>query len=500
MSQKVLTMTELAEVTAKLKSEGKKIVHCHGVFDLIHPGHIKHFEAAKRFGDVLVVTITEDKYVNKGPGRPIFTETLRAENLSALESINFVAINFHPLALPALESVKPHFYVKGQDYKNAADDITGGIVDEKNKVEEHGGKLVFTEEIQFSSSSLINRHIDQKPKETKHFIKQIKRSSSYDKLKAYFDKISNYKVLIIGDIILDEYQFVDPLGKSSKSATITAKRLNSELYAADFVKEVKLISTYGVNYGKNYLEFMKRKLNKNIDFNPVYTPDRPTTLKRRLLSKTFNQKFFEVIEIEDHPIGKTEKEELIKQLDQAASEKYDAILVADFGHGIIDKEIVNHLCKLDTFLAINVQTNSANKGYNLITKYPKCDYFTIDKEEARLAVHDKFCAVDEIHDQLLKINNAKIGSITLGTQGCSIKNQKSGDYIQAPVLNNEIVDTIGAGDAFFSITSLLAKDNVPVEEIAFVGNAIGAMAVKIMGNKSFIQKIPLLKYLKTLLT
>ena len=72
--------------------------------------------------------------------------------------------------------------------------------------------------------------------------------------------------------------------------------------------------------------------------------------------------------------------------------------------------------------------------------------------------------------------------------------------VTAPVLSNEIVDTIGAGDAYLAITSLLAKNGNPPDEIAFIGNAIGAMAVQILGNKSFIEKIPLLKYIRTLLT
>ncbi len=509
MKNKIVPLAQLGEISAKLKAEGKKIVHCHGVFDLLHPGHFKHFESAKKFGDILVVTITEDKFVNKGPGRPIFNELLRAETLAAIEVIDYVAINHHKLAIAALEVIKPDFYVKGQDYKNDKDDITGGIIDERNKVEQYGGKLVFTEEVQFSSTNLINRNFDFANDELKEYLKKIRNKTSFDKLKNDFEKIAEIKVLIIGDIILDEYTFVEPLGKSSKSATITAKKYQSEIYAggvlavanhiANFVKEVKLITTYGENFGTNYLEFIKSKLNSNIIFPEIYIKDRPTVLKRRYVDKTFKHKLFEIIEIEDSPLPDEVRVKIFQQLASNIN-NYDLVVVSDFGHGLIDKYIIEHITKTGIYTAVNAQTNSANTGFNLLTKYPACDYFSIDENESRLAMHDKYSDINDLISHLMKRMNAKLGAITLGTKG-SILSSANSEYIaKAPVLSGEIVDTIGAGDAYLSISSLLAKNGNTPDEIAFVGNAAGSMATRILGNKSYIEKVPLLKFLKTLLT
>jgi len=145
MNRKILNIEELSKVISSLKKEGKKIVQCHGCFDLLHPGHVMHFKAAKNFGDVLVVSITEDMYVNKGPDRPIFNEQIRVENLSAIEYIDYVTINKAPKATPAIEKIRPDYYVKGQDYKDPDEDFTGGILEEKEAVEKVGGELVFTE-------------------------------------------------------------------------------------------------------------------------------------------------------------------------------------------------------------------------------------------------------------------------------------------------------------------------------------------------------------------
>ncbi len=143
--QKVVSLDVLAKISGDLKSLGKKVVQCHGVFDLVHPGHIMHFRAARREGDALIVTVTPDRYVNKGPDRPVFHEVLRAEALAAIEAVDFVAINETPTSTEAIKKIRPDVYVKGQDYSDLDKDITGGIHEEIEAVESVGGRVHFTE-------------------------------------------------------------------------------------------------------------------------------------------------------------------------------------------------------------------------------------------------------------------------------------------------------------------------------------------------------------------
>ena len=157
MKGKIKNLEELTHIIANLKSTGKKIVHCHGVFDLLHIGHIKHFEEARTFGDVLIVSITPDEFVNKGPGRPAFTTSLRLESLASLESVDYVFANKWPTAEDTIKIIKPDIYCKGPDYKDHLDDITGKINDEAAAVNFVGGKIVYTDDITFSSSSLLNK-------------------------------------------------------------------------------------------------------------------------------------------------------------------------------------------------------------------------------------------------------------------------------------------------------------------------------------------------------
>ena len=154
---KILALAELSGRIAELKQQGKMIVHCHGCFDLMHPGHIRYLQAAKRMGDILVVTLSPDKYVDKGPGRPVFSEDLRAECLAALSCVDYVAINEWPTAEETLRLLRPHYYVKGQEFEKL-EDKTGKVQREFEVVREVGGQMRFTHEIVFSSTALLNKY------------------------------------------------------------------------------------------------------------------------------------------------------------------------------------------------------------------------------------------------------------------------------------------------------------------------------------------------------
>ena len=157
---KILKLEELAKTRHRLKPKGKKVVHCHGCFDLMHPGHIKHFQTAKNMGDILIVTVTPDIYVDKGPNRPVFNEKLRAESIAALECVDFVAINKWQTAEETLRFLRPDIYVKGQEFENM-EDKTGKLQKEKEILKEIGIQMCYTHEIVFSSTELIKKYFKE---------------------------------------------------------------------------------------------------------------------------------------------------------------------------------------------------------------------------------------------------------------------------------------------------------------------------------------------------
>lgn len=154
---KIVELEKLAKTVGDLKDKGKRIVLCHGCFDLMHPGHIKYFQSAKKMGDILIVTLTPDEYVDKGPGRPVFNQNLRADSIAALECVDYVAINLWPTAENTLRMLRPDIYVKGQEFEKL-EDKTGKIQREFEVLKEIGAEMRFTHEIVFSSTRLLNEH------------------------------------------------------------------------------------------------------------------------------------------------------------------------------------------------------------------------------------------------------------------------------------------------------------------------------------------------------
>jgi rfaE bifunctional protein nucleotidyltransferase chain/domain len=503
---KIKKLDELIKLTEDLRKKGKVIVHCQGVFDLLHPGHIRYFEAARKKGDILVVTLTKDEYVNKGPGRPIFNQDLRAESIAAIECVDFVTINEWPTAVEVIKKIKPHFYVKGNDYADKQNDITGKIFEEEKAVESVGGSLYFTDELTFSSSSIINAYLSPYSQETRSFLSKFKKRYDCDGIMNYLKQLSGMKVLVIGDIIIDEYHYCSGLGKCQKDNIIATKFLNEETFAggvlaaanhlAGFCRDITLVSTIGTR--NDYADFINSRLKPNI--KPVFfeCDDSITVVKRRFIDPSFMNKLFEICYLENTPQLPVSLENRIYSYLGANLKKFDMVLVADFGHGLITPRLVKILSQKAKFLAVNVQTNSANMGFNLITKFPRADYICIDEPELRLACHDRLSSLESLIKRISRQLKCDRIIITRGHRG-SLVYSKTDGCTAIPVFSTQIVDRIGAGDAYFSITSPCVFKNTPIEAVGFIGNAVGATKVLIVGNRSPVEPVPLFKYIITLL-
>ncbi len=175
MKKKIITNINASKIISGLKKRGKKISMCHGVFDLLHVGHIDHFVETKSFSDILIVSITKDQYVNKGPNRPVFNLENRIKFLINIDKVDYVFVSPGPSAIESIKILKPNFYVKGPDYKNFNDDITKKIQPEINEVKKYGGKVVFTTSATQSSSKLLNSNFEIYNEKQKKFISNLKK-------------------------------------------------------------------------------------------------------------------------------------------------------------------------------------------------------------------------------------------------------------------------------------------------------------------------------------
>jgi rfaE bifunctional protein kinase chain/domain/rfaE bifunctional protein nucleotidyltransferase chain/domain len=502
-SSKIRDLTELANLLATTR-DGKVVVQCHGVFDLVHVGHIRHFQEAKKAGDVLVVTLTPDRYVNKGPHRPVFTEALRAEAVAALDCVDYVAINQWPMAVEAIERLKPDVYAKGSDYRDAAEDHTGGIALERQAVESVGGRLHFTDEITFSSSALLNRNFSGFPDAVNAFLASFRERYPADQVTAYLKKAATLKALVIGEAIIDEYQYCDTLGKSGKEPILAAQFRRTEKFAggslaianhvASCCGAVRLVTMIGSE--ESHEQLIRDSLRPQVTPEFLVMPGAPTLIKRRFIERYPFQKLFEVY-VMDEEAAQRQSPALCSLLEKIVPD-FDLVVVADYGHGMIEPEAIEILCRKAKCLAVNAQMNAGNHGFNTVSKYRRADFISLSEKEIRLERRNPSGDLQKIVRQVSEDLQCPRILVTQGVQGCLCYSREEG-FFNVPTFALRTVDRVGAGDAVFSIASLCAALDAPIEVIGFVGNAAGTEAVGIVGNARFIERAPLLKHVEALL-
>lgn len=498
---KIIPLQDIGSVLDHDRNKGMKIVQCHGVFDLLHLGHIRHFHEAKSQGDKLVVTVTPDRFVNKGPDRPVFPEHLRLEALAALADIDYVVLNDRPDAILAILKIKPSLYVKGKEYADHAADITGKIAEEARTVESVGGRVYYTDDIVFSSSSLLNKYFDSMPKDVVEFLDELKKNYSSGQILEEIESLSNLKVLVIGDAIIDEYQYAEPMGQSGKGLHMVARCLDKDVFLggsliianhlAQFAKQVMLVTALGRNCP--YKSFILNQLNPKV--TPHFIWDNATLVKKRYVFKDGKTmtKLFETYSGPEEHLALNQTEEIVEFLNQHASH-YDMVLACDFGNGFTNQPIINAICDVPTFLALNAQTNSGNRGLHVATNYRRADYISLNENELRLSMHDKTSSLEGLAVDICLALNASHLSITRGVNGV-LCYSANGNFIRVPAFATNTIDRIGAGDSYLSLSSLcMAKGLSPVLS-GFLGSLAAAICVQMVGNEKPILKEKLYKLL-----
>ncbi len=500
---KIKSFQEIEALLESSRKNGLKIVQCHGVFDLLHPGHLRHFQQAKAQGDLLVVSVTPDRFVNKGPGRPAFSENLRLEALACLSDVDFVVLNDSSDAVSAIRRICPNFYVKGSEYEDHSADVTGKISEEADAVTSFGGKIFYTHDIVFSSSSLLNKYFDSIPKEVPEFLDNLKKQHSTDEILEQLDALADMKVLVIGDAIIDEYQFAEPMGQSGKGLHMVARCQDREIFlggsliianhVAQFAKEVTLVTAIGRECP--YSNFISNHLDPKVTPQYVFLEDSQTLVKKRYVTKDGKMitKLFETYSGQEKPLKQYQTSSIVEFLTQNAKD-FDLILVSDFGNGFTNPILIHEICDAPAFLALNAQTNSGNRGFNVVTNYRRADYISLNEPELRLSMHDKTSSLLGLSVDICQLLNASTVSVTRGVQGMFCY-QSSGSKIHIPAFSNSSVDRIGAGDAYLSLSSLCMAKKYPLIIGGFLGSIAAAMSVQMVGNQEAVKKTQFSKYL-----
>jgi rfaE bifunctional protein nucleotidyltransferase chain/domain len=500
----VYPLAELARITERLRGDNRRIVHCHGVFDLLHVGHVRHFKQARALGDVLIVTLTPDRYVNKGLNRPAFSEQLRAEFVAALDCVDYVAINLWPTAVETIQMLRPHTFAKGSEFRNLNDTI-GHVAKECEAVRAVGGEIAFTEDITFSSSALINQYMSQLPETVRAYLSDFARRYGPEEVLKYLQAADTKKVLVVGETIIDEYSYCEAIGKSGKEPVLATKHLSADRFGggvlacanhlAGFCESVDVMTFLGEGGAEE--EFVRQVLKSNVNPTFLYKKGSPTIVKKRYVEKYLLQKLFEVYHVNDEPLGEQENAEFRDLLEDVLP-RYDIVFVADYGHGMLGTNAIETLCRRSNFLVVNTQSNAGNHGFNMISKYRRADYVCLAQREFALETRNLRMSPEEMVQHVAHKLSCDRIMMTQGKLG-SLFYTAPNRYTRVPAFATSVVDRVGAGDAVLCVTGLCVALNAPDEVVGFLGNVTGAEAVTILGNQRSIERIPLYRHVECLL-
>lgn len=446
----------------------QRVVMCHGCFDGLHLGHIRHLQEARALGDRLVVSVTADHFINKGVGRPRFTAAERVEALKALECVDDAFVSHFPSAVESIRVMQPAFYVKGCDYEGGDQ---AGLSDEVAAVTSYGGRFHTTKTEKLSSSRLINGQRFE-PKVV-DYLESARKRGFLDRIKSAFDRADKLRIAFVGESIIDEYRYVVGLGRPSKELILATALTSTEAFRG------------GIHAASLHADW------SHVSICTVNQPIKKT----RFVDRDFKRKLFEVYSAAELNLADVQRTEFRKRMSAVVRES-DVVVVMDFGHGLmtpLDRAIVNEA----KFLAANAQTNAANIGFNKITNYPGAHLACIDEPEARLATGIRGGEARKLVTPLARYLTSKNIIVTLGKSGCLSWNRTWLSDI--PAFSFQTVDTIGAGDAFLATVAPLVAVGLELEAAAFAGNVAGAIKTTIVGHRSHVTRDQLMQNVEALL-
>ena len=502
--KKIFDINKLSKILKNKKT--KKVVLCHGVFDVLHLGHIEHFKSAKALGDVLVVTVTVDKYVKKGPKRPFFNINERVKTLEGIEYIDYISVSEYETAKEVLEKIKPNIYCKGKDYKNTKSDFTGEILNEIKVLKKFGGKIEYTNDKLFSSSKIINRSGSIFDEEQVSFLEKIKSNFYFEKVKKVIDSLKDLKILVIGEIIIDKYNFCKVIGKSGKEPVLTFQKLKSEKYLggagaianhlASFSDKVTIYSSIGDKLDE--LNFIKKKLKKNIKYNFVKKKNSPTIIKEKYVQKMDSRKVFSTYSFNDEPLIEIQNKKVLNFINKNVK-NFDLVIVSDYSHGFISEETAKNISKLSTFLSVNCQINSANINSHTLKKYKNYELLIINEGELRHELRNNSEDIKKLIKLISKELKIKNVMVTQGSAGATYFNKRNNKFYSSPAFASKVVDKVGAGDALLAISSLCLKKNIDKNLLLLIGSLAASQIVESIGNSKIVDKKEIIKSINYIL-
>lgn len=487
---KILTTKEILQKVGKFpRAEKLKVSMCHGVFDLVHPGHIRHLTYTKSKSNILIVSITSDIHVKKADLRPYVPQRLRAENLAALEFVDYVIIDKNETPIENIKKLKPDFFVKGYEYITSRKD-NPNTYEEKKVLESYGGEFLFTPgDYVLSSSNIIeNENPDLSLIKLKSLLEG--ENMSFKKIFGTLKKFKDVEVLVVGDTIIDTYVSTTLLGNNAKTPTFSTKYLGEKKFiggaaiVAQHLKsagaKVKFCSVLGKDSLSN---LVKKEIKKSgIKDLILIDPQRPTTEKKYFISD--GHRLLKVDTVENSPIR---SETLNKICNYIKNHKKGIIIFSDFRHGIFSKESIKKLKDSINKNVFKVGDSQVASRWGNILDFSNFDLITPNEREARFALADQDSSIRPLATKLYNKSNCKTLIFKLGSKGILTLRRKFSErdlrsFFVIDALEKNAVDPVGCGDALISYAALglFVSKNPLIASV--LGSVSASIQCKINGN------------------
>ena len=481
--KKILSIKEIKKKIISLKKNKKTIALCHGVFDVVHPGHIRHFVYTKNKADVLLVSVTSDRFIRKGHYKPTIPEKLRAINLAALEVIDFVVIDDHLTSIDILNFLKPDLYSKGFEYSKKNNLIT---LEENKIINSYGGKFIFTPgDVIYSSSSIqIKKEKELNLDKEKIRFYMDENNVKFSDIKDTLRKKKNIKIHVVGDTIVDTHTITELIGGQIKTPTLSVKFNKNNFYLGGAAVVASHLSAAGCEVyfstilGNDQLgRFVISNLKKrNIKTLPIIIDNRPTTEKKIIIAN--NYRIIKIDTLDNAAISLNDSQKICQNIKKI---KCNGVVFSDFRHGIFNKYNINNLIKSIPKGVFKSADSQVATRWGNILDFKKFNLITPNEKEARFALADQDSNISSLIGRLSKESKALNVFLKLGERGACSLNIKKNSFT-LPSFANTPVDPVGAGDAMLAYSTIAFIISKSHFISFFLGLVAAACATEMNGN------------------
>ena len=485
-AHKIKTPEELREILGAPPRDQKAIM-CHGVFDVVHPGHVRHLLYAKSKADLLIASLTADRHIDKGKYRPHVPQELRAANLAAFEMVDYVVIDMNKKPLENIAVIKPDFFAKGYEYQDGG--VHPKTAEEAAVVEAYGGQIIFTPgDVVYSSSSLI----ELAPPEIKYeklMMVMERHDVSFQSLRETLRAMAGKRVHVVGDTIVDSFTDCAMIGGQTKTPTMSVLFERKRDYiggagiVAKHLRSAGAEVVFSTVLGDDALkDFVLAGLDEaGVQTRAAIDPTRPTTNKNAIVVGGY--RLLKVDTLDNRSIANGVLGQVTRQIRETES---DAVVFSDFRHGMFNKRTIPGLIDAIPEGVFRVADSQVASRWGNITEFKGFDLITPNEREARFALADQDSGVRTLSTMLYEAARPQTQILKLGERGVltsTTADQSGADgYFTLDSFVSNLRDAVGAGDALLAYATLAMLVSGSAAEASILGSMAAACECEVDGN------------------